>query len=227
MISCVAVVEDEPDILESLCLALRREGHEAVGFTDGSEALLGFRERVPDVVLLDWMLPGLSGMELCRILRGDRRFARTTICMLTARATETDIVSGLGAGADDYVTKPFSMREVMARVKTLLRRTCGADEAGALRRAGTLWLDPCTYRAGEGDRPFDLTPTEFKLLDLLLRHPSRVYSRGQIITTLWPDDRAVEDRVVDVHVARLREKMGRSGGRVETVRGVGYRLHAG
>jgi two-component system phosphate regulon response regulator PhoB len=220
----VAVVEDEQDIRETLCFALEREGYEASGFADGAAALLAFRERVPDVVVLDWMLPGMSGFDLCRILRGDQRFARTGVLMVTARGTEMDVVAGLNAGADDYVVKPFRTRELLARLKALLRRTAQAESGPGLKRLGEVWLDPATYRSGAGERVFDLTPTEFKLLELLIRHPGRVYTRGQILTTLWPEDRAVEDRAVDVHIARLREKMGQEGSLVETVRGVGYRL---
>jgi len=220
----VAVVEDEKDILETLCHAFEREGYEVAGFSDGAMALLAFRGRVPDVVVLDWMLPGMSGLDLCRILRGDQRFARTTILMLTARGTEMDAVAGLNAGADDYVVKPFRTRELMARVKALLRRSNRGADQESVKRHGEVWLDTATYRAGAGDDVFDLTPTEFKLLELLMRHPGRVYTRGQILSGLWPDDRAVEDRAVDVHVARLREKMGPDGRLVETVRGVGYRM---
>ena len=220
----IAVIEDERDILETLCHALEREGYESMACPDGASALLAFRERVPDLVLLDWMLPGLSGLDLCRILRGDQRFVRTPICMLTARGTEMDVVAGLNAGADDYVIKPYRTRELLARVKALLRRAAQAAEQNALRRFGDLWMDTTTYRAGAQDAVFDLTPTEFKLLELLLRHPGRVYTRGQILSNLWPDDRAVEDRAVDVHIARLRDKMGAEGRLVETVRGVGYRL---
>lgn len=220
----IAVVEDERDILETLCHALDREGYESMACPDGASALLAFREHVPDLVLLDWMLPGLSGLDLCRILRGDQRFAHTPICMLTARGTEMDVVAGLNAGADDYVIKPFRTRELLARVKALLRRSVQASEQAGLRHAGNLWMDTGTYRAGAEDVVFNLTPTEFKLLELLLRHPGRVYTRGQILSNLWPDDRAVEDRAVDVHIARLREKMGPEGPLVETVRGVGYRL---
>lgn len=220
----IAVVEDEGDILETLCHALDREGYESMACSDGASALLAFRERVPDLVLLDWMLPGLSGLDLCRILRGDQRFAHTPICMLTARGTEMDVVAGLNAGADDYVIKPFRNRELLARVKALLRRSAQASDQAGLRHVGSLWMDTGTYRAGAGEVVFDLTPTEFKLLELLLRHPGRVYTRGQILSNLWPDDRAVEDRAVDVHIARLREKMGPEGPLVETVRGVGYRL---
>jgi len=222
----VAVVEDEQDIRETLCFALEREGYDASGFADGAMALLAFRERVPDVVVLDWMLPGMSGFDLCRIVKGDQRFSRTAILMLTAKGTEMDVVAGLNAGADDYVVKPFRTRELLARIKALLRRTTQSDQGPGLKRHGGLWLDPATYRAGAGDKGFDLTPTEFKLLELLIRHPGRVYTRGQILTTLWPEDKAVEDRAVDVHIARLREKMAKEGAVVETVRGVGYRLKA-
>jgi two-component system, OmpR family, phosphate regulon response regulator PhoB len=220
----VAVVEDELDILESLALALRREGYEVDGYPDGAEALLGFRQRVPDLVLLDWMLPGMSGLDLCRVLRSDSRFARCAVIMLTARGAEVDVVAGLSQGADDYVVKPFRTRELLARVKAVLRRFKTEAAPGAVRRVGDLWLEPATYRAGDAAGAFDLTPMEFRLLEMLLRHPGRVYTRGQILSSLWPDDRAVEDRAVDVHIARLREKMGPSGKAIETVRGVGYRI---
>jgi len=224
----VAVVEDEADIRDTLALALTREGHQTETYRDGAEALLGFRQKVPDLVLLDWMLPGLSGFDLLRILRTDARFARVAVVMLTARGTEVDIVAALGQGADDYVVKPFRTRELLARVKAVLRRYAG--EPGphdAIRRLGELWLEPATYRAGSNKGAFDLTSTEFKLLEMLMRHPGRVFTRGQILQAIWPDDRAVEDRAVDVHVARLRGKMGPSGKAVETVRGVGYRMKDG
>jgi two-component system phosphate regulon response regulator PhoB len=169
----------------------------------------------------------MSGLDICRILRGDQRFAHTSILMLTARATEMEAVAGLNAGADDYVIKPFRTRELMARVQALLRGRTLAADLQTLKRFGPLWLDTATYRAGAGDRTFELTPTEFKLLELLMRHPGRVYTRGQILSGLWPDDRAVEDRAVDVHIARLREKIGQEGSLIETVRGVGYRMKEG
>jgi|WetSurMetagenome_2_1015567.scaffolds.fasta_scaffold20730_2 two-component system, OmpR family, phosphate regulon response regulator PhoB len=220
----IAVVEDEADILEALRLALKREGYEVDAYPDGAEALLGFRQRVPDLVLLDWMLPGMSGLDLCRVLRSDSRFSRCAVIMLTARGSEMDVVTGLGQGSDDYIVKPFKTREVIARIKAVLRRYQVDAAPTSLRRVGQLWLEPATYRAGDDSGAFDLTPMEFKLLEMLLRHPGRVYSRGQILSTLWPDDRAVEDRAVDVHIARLRDKMGRSARQVETVRGLGYRL---
>jgi two-component system phosphate regulon response regulator PhoB len=223
----IAVVEDEPDILETLCYALGREGYECAGFPDGAAALLAFRDRVPDLAIIDWMLPGMSGIDLCRILRGDQRFGRTGLLILTARGTEMDVVTGLNAGADDYVIKPFRHRELLARVKAILRRYATADQAQGIKRVGEVWIDTTSYRAGSGDVVFDFTPTEFKILELLLRHPGRVYTRGQILNNLWPEDKAVEDRAVDVHIARLREKMGRQGPVVETVRGVGYRLKGG
>lgn len=221
----IAVVEDEQDILETLALALRREGHEVDTYPDGAQALLGFRQRVPDLILLDWMLPGMSGLDLCRVLRADSRFSKTAIVMVTARGQEMDVVAALSQGADDYVVKPYRTRELLARVKAVLRRFKAPEGSqSGIRRAGDLWLEAATYRAGDARGTFDLTPTEFKLFEMLMRHPGRVYTRGQILSTLWPDDRAVEDRAVDVHIARLREKMGASGPFVETVRGVGYRL---
>lgn len=220
----IALVEDEADLRDTLTLALKREGFEVDSYPDGAEALLGFRRAVPDLVLLDWMLPGMSGLDLLRVLRGDSRFARCGVVMVTARGTEIDLVTGLNHGADDYVVKPFRTRELVARAKAVLRRYGIPVTPELLRRHGPLWLEPATYRAGADSATFDLTPTEFKLLEMLLRHPGRVYTRGQILACLWPDDRAVEDRAVDVHVARLREKMGGSAPWVETVRGIGYRM---
>jgi len=219
----IAIVEDEEDLRVALARALKREGYEADAFPDAAEALLFFRERVPDLCILDWMLPGMSGLDLCRILRQDQRFRDTAILFLTARTQEMDVVLGLETGADDYVIKPFRMRELMARIKVLLRRHQSGGSNGTLRR-GDLWLDRLTYQAGFGDAIFSVTPTEWRLLELLTRHPGRVYTRSQILNALWPDDRDVEDRTVDVHVARLRDKMGDAQTLVETVRGIGYRL---
>lgn len=225
MAARIAVVEDERDIQETLALSLRREGFVADEYPDGAEALLGFRQKVPDLVLLDWMMPGMSGLDLLRIVRSDKRFERCGVIMLTARGTELDVVTGLNLGADDFVVKPFKTRELVARVRAVLRRYgADAEAEGAIRRLGEVWLEPATYRAGDSKETFDLTPTEFKLLEMLLRHPGRVYTRGQILSSIWPDDRAVDDRAVDVHVARLRDKMGRQGSLVETVRGVGYKI---
>ena len=228
MAARIAVVEDEADILETLSLALRREGFEADAYPDGAEALLGFRQRVPDLILLDWMLPGMSGLDLLRVVRSDKRFARCGVVMLTARGAEVDIVAGLNCGADDYMVKPFKTRELLARVRAVLRRFGGSAEAeGVIRRLGDVWLEPATYRAGNSKGTFDLTPTEFKVLEMFMRHPGRVYTRGQILSAIWSDDRAVDDRAVDVHIARLRDKMGSHGTLIETVRGVGYRIREG
>lgn len=228
MAARIAVVEDESDILETLALSLRREGYEADGYADGAEALLGFRKRVPDLVVLDWMMPGMSGLDLLRIVRSDKRFARCGVVMLTARGSEMDVVTGLNLGADDFVVKPFKTRELLARLKAVLRRYgADAEAEGSIRRLGALWLEPATYRAGDSKGTFDLTPTEFKILDMLMRHPGRVYTRGQILSSIWPDDRAVDDRAVDVHIARLRDKMVPHGSLVETLRGVGYRIREG
>lgn len=225
MATRIAIVEDEKDILETLALSLRREGFEADEYPDGAEALLGFRQRVPDLVLLDWMLPGMSGLDLLRILRADKRFARCAVVLLTARGAEIDIVTGLNLGADDYIVKPFKIRELVARLRAVLRRY-GAEGGPEtpVRRLGPLWLEQATYRAGDESGLFDLTPTEFKVLELLMRHPGRVYTRRQVLSAIWPDDRVVDDRAVDVHIARLRQKMGERGTLLETVRGVGYKV---
>ena len=221
----VAIVEDESDLRETLGLALRRLGYDVEEYPDGAEALLGFRQRVPDVVLLDWMLPGISGLDLLKVIRADRRFSSCGVLMVTARGTEMDIVTGLNQGADDYLVKPVKSRELSARIQAVTRRYISKiEEMEPLRRWGDTWLEPATYRAGDANSVFELTPTEFKLLEMLMHHPGRVYTRGQFLAVLWPDDKDVEERAVDVHIARLRDKMGKSGNLVETVRGVGYRL---
>ncbi len=225
MPATILVVEDEPAIQELLTATLLRAGHQPVTAADAETALRVVRDALPDLVLLDWMLPGMSGIELARRLRGDERTRAVPIIMLTARGEEHDKVSGLEVGADDYVTKPFSPRELIARIKAVLRRrapeaTDDPVEVGALR------LDPATHRVSAGQLAVDLGPTEFRLLHYLMTHPERVHSRAQLLDQVWGDHVFVEERTVDVHIRRLRGALEASGcdRYIQTVRGSGYRF---
>ena len=223
----VLVVEDEADIRELLRYNLSQEGLEVVEAADGERGLeLAKRER-PALVILDLMLPGMDGLEVCRALRGQENTARLPILILTARATEVDKVLGLEMGADDYVVKPFSPREVLARVKALLRRAYGAEpnRPREVYERGRLRVDLDSYEVWIDGRPVSLSLREFELLRFFLQSPDRVFSRGQILDLVWEEDTYVEPRTVDVHVRRLRQRVERNDADPEliiTVRGVGY-----
>ncbi len=228
MSATILVVEDEPTIQSLIEVNLRRAGHAVQLASDAESARRMVQEALPDLVLLDWMLPGMSGVDFARQLRGDARTRNLPIIMLTARAEERDKVEGLEVGADDYVTKPFSPRELMARIKAVLRRhapqaTDDAVELGGLR------LDPATHRVTAGGMEIGLGPTEFRLLHYLMTHPERVHGRSQLLDQVWGDHVFVEERTVDVHIRRLRAALEPSGhdGLVQTVRGSGYRISAG
>jgi two-component system phosphate regulon response regulator PhoB len=182
-------------------------------------------EVLPDVILLDWMLPGQSGIQLARRWRADARTKAIPILMLTARGDEPDKIAGLDAGADDYITKPFSTQELLARIRAVLRRRA-PEQASDVVRVGGLQLDGATHRVSFNDQAIKLGPTEFKLLNYLMHHAERVHSRSQLLDRVWGDHVFIEERTVDVHVKRLREALGEAGALVETVRGVGYRLTA-
>ena len=223
----ILVVEDEPAIQELIAVNLEHAGHHVIRALDAEAALRIVRDALPDLMLIDWMLPGLSGVALAKQLRADERTRGIPIILLTARAAAQDKVMGLGAGADDYVTKPFSPRELIARIKAVLRRrapqmTEDPVEIGGLR------LDPSTHRvAGDGTQ-LDLGPTEFRLLHFMMTHPERVHSRTQLLDQVWGDHVFVEERTVDVHIRRLRKALEptRHDRLVETVRGSGYRFCA-
>ncbi len=219
----VLIVEDESAIAELIAVNLRHNGFEPVWAEDGAGAQRELDAVLPDVVLLDWMLPGQSGLVLARKWRTDARTKAVPILMLTARGDEPDKISGLDAGADDYITKPFSTQELMARIRAVLRRRA-PEQASEAVHIGDLNLDPVTHRVSWQGAPLKLGPTEFKLLNFLMRHPERVHSRAQLLDKVWGDHVFIEERTVDVHVKRLREALGSAGALVETVRGVGYRL---
>ncbi|MCK0510067.1 phosphate regulon transcriptional regulator PhoB [Aromatoleum buckelii] len=221
----ILLVEDELAIQELIAASLSRAGHRVVRASDAEEAAQRLRDALPDLVLLDWMLPGMTGIEFARRLRADERTREIPIIMLTARGEEQDKVAGLESGADDYITKPFSPRELAARITAVLRRRAPQTTEDAVE-AGGLRLDPATHRVGCGDRPVALGPTEFRLLHFFMTHPERVHSRAQLLDKVWGDHVFVEDRTVDVHVRRLRAALEPSGHDqlIQTVRGSGYRF---
>ena len=221
----ILIVEDEPAIAELISVNLRHNGFAPLWAEDGTAAQRELDAVLPDVILLDWMLPGQSGLELARKWRAHPRTRAVPILMLTARGDEPDKVAGLDAGADDYITKPFSPQELLARIRAVLRRRA-PEHSGESIAIGALSLDPATHRASHAGQPLKLGPTEFKLLHYLMRHAERVHSRGQLLDKVWGDHVYIEERTVDVHVKRLREALGDAAAMVETVRGAGYRITA-
>ena len=221
----VLVVEDEPAIAELIAVNLRHNGFAPVWAEDGPSAQRELDAVLPDVILLDWMLPGQSGLQLARKWRADARTRDIPILMLTARGGEPDKVTGLDAGADDYITKPFSTQELLARIRAVLRRRAPEQASEALE-AGGLGLDAAAHRVSFQEQELRIGPTEFKLLRYLMAHPERVHARGQLLDKVWGDHVFIEERTVDVHVKRLREALGTASGMVETVRGAGYRFSA-
>lgn len=225
MQATILVVEDEPEVREMVSRVLSREGFDMLAAGDAAEGYRRIAERVPDLMLVDWMLPSVSGMEFVRRCRRDGLTAGVPVIMLTARVEENDRVQGLEAGADDYVTKPFSPRELAARIRAVLRRTTGQDAEGVLT-AGRLALSTASHRVYVDEQPLEIGPTEFRLLRFLMTHPERVYSRAQLLDHVWSRETDVEERTVDVHVLRLRKLLRPHDldGAVQTVRGVGYRF---
>jgi len=223
----VLVIDDEPDLLRLLDYNLSRADYLVLTARDGESGLEAARKHHPDLVILDVMMPGLDGWEVCKRLRAEPATAPTPILMLTAKAEETDRVIGLELGADDYVTKPFGVREVLARVKALLRRRDASGQAPEVATVGPLTIDSGRRSVTAGGKPLTLTTTEFNLLRALARRPGRVYSREELLAGARADDTPVTDRTVDVHVSALRRKLGRHEDLIETVRGVGYRMREG
>ena len=221
----ILVVEDEPAIAELISVNLRHNGFVPVCAGDGVAAQQALDEALPDAILLDWMLPGASGITLARKWRGEARTRAIPILMLTARGDEHDKVAGLDAGADDYITKPFSTQEMLARLRAVLRRRAPEEVSDSVVMGG-LALDAGTHRVSWEGEPRKVGPTEFKLLHFLMTHPERVHSRSQLLDKIWGDHVFIEERTVDVHVKRLREALGAAAAMVETVRGAGYRLTA-
>ena len=221
----VLVVEDEPAIAELIAVNLRHNGFRTTWAMDSDSAQREIDAGVPDLILLDWMLPGESGLVLAKRWRTHPRTKEVPIIMLTARGDESDRVAGLDAGADDYIAKPFSTKELLARVRAVLRRRA-PESVGEVLTVAHLKLDPSTHRVFFGEQPLKLGPTEFKLLQFFMGSAERVHSRAQLLDKVWGDHVYIEERTVDVHVKRLREALGAAGPMVETVRGAGYRLTA-
>jgi DNA-binding response OmpR family regulator len=222
----IVVVEDEPDILEVIAHNLKREGFRVAECRDGGEAAGLVRAESPNLVLLDLMLPGMDGLEICRVLKQDRLTRGIPIIMVTAKGEESDIVAGLSLGADDYVRKPFSPKELVARVRAVLRRGPFQEAGGAAARIvrGKLVIDPDKFGVSVGSKSVTLTPTEFRILALLAAHPGRVFTRDQIMSRAIGDDATVVDRNIDVHIRALRKKLGEKPEYIETIRGIGYRF---
>jgi two-component system phosphate regulon response regulator PhoB len=221
----ILIVDDEPAIRDMVAFALRKAEYEPVHAGDTREAQAAIVSRVPDLILLDWMLPGMSGVEFARRLRKEGLTREVPIIMLTARGEENDRVSGLEAGVDDYVVKPFSARELLARIKAVMRRTRGDEEDGSVALGG-LRIDGAAHRVYAGETPIHIGPTEYRLLHFFMTHPERVYSRTQLLDHVWGGNVYVEERTVDVHIRRLRKTLEPHvlDGLVQTVRGAGYRF---
>lgn len=219
----VLVVEDEAAIAELIAVNLRHNGFRPTWAMDSVSAQRELDAALPDLILLDWMLPGESGLVLAKRWRANPRTKAIPLIMLTARGDESDRVAGLDAGADDYIAKPFSTKELLARIRAVLRRRAPEQAGEAIHIAG-LSLDPATHRVTFQDQPLKLGPTEFKLLHYLMGSAERVHSRAQLLDKVWGDHVYIEERTVDVHVKRLREALAQAGVMVETVRGAGYRL---
>ena len=221
----ILVVEDEPAIAELIAVNLRHNGFAPTVVFDGDAAQREVDAVLPDVILLDWMLPGDSGITLAKRWRSHDRLKTVPIILLTARSEESDKVQGLDSGADDYITKPFSTQELLARIRAVLRRRA-PEAVNDTVQVGDLTLDAATHRVMLKGQELKIGPTEFKLLHYLMKHPERVHSRGTLLDRIWGDHVFIEERTVDVHVKRLREGLGAAGSMIETVRGAGYRLSA-
>jgi len=219
----VLIIEDDQSLIDVLAYNLKNAGYKVAIARDGQDGLNQAQHKLPDLVILDLMLPVIDGLEVCRRLRADRETQNVLILMLTAKSEETDQVIGLAIGADDYVTKPFNVRILLERIKALLRRRSGGDQNSDILVSQGIKIDKQRHRATAGDRLLDLTPSEFALLETLVRQPGRAFSRSELID-LALGDTLVLERTVDVHIGALRKKLGDRGVLVETVRGIGYRL---
>jgi two-component system phosphate regulon response regulator PhoB len=223
----ILVAEDEADVRSLVCTALRNAGLVPIEASTGPAALEAARKQVPDLVVLDLMLPGMHGLDVCKALKVAPETRRIPIIMLTAKAEEVDRIVGLELGADDYVTKPFSPRELVLRIQSVLRRASGQPEEAATIQIGEIVVDRTRHEVSVKGRPLELTATEFKLLATLIERRGRVQSRDVLLNDVWSYESAIDTRTVDTHVRRLREKLGKSARYIETVRGFGYRMSEG
>jgi two-component system phosphate regulon response regulator PhoB/two-component system alkaline phosphatase synthesis response regulator PhoP len=220
----IAVVDDEPDILELVSVNFKKAGFHVKEFSGGTPLFKWLRTTLPDLIILDLMLPDTDGFEICKLLKKDDRYAGIPIIMLTARDEETDKILGLEFGADDYVTKPFSPKELIARVKAVLRRGEQKDRSKKIEAGGTLTLDRDRFEVLLEGKKIELTSTEFRILELLASKKGVVFPREKILDHLWGDEKIVVDRTIDVHIRNLREKLGKAAKLVKNVRGMGYKL---
>jgi two-component system phosphate regulon response regulator PhoB/two-component system alkaline phosphatase synthesis response regulator PhoP len=222
----VFVVEDEPDILELIAINLNKSGYEVDKFSEAGPMLAMLKKKIPDLLILDLMLPDHDGLDVCKILKNDKKYPDFPIIMVTARTEELDVVLGLELGADDYIPKPFSPRELLARVKAVLRRTKrpAARISRKIAIDDILAIDPAKHEVLVNGEKIQLTATEFVILKILAEKPGWVFSREKILASLWGDEKDVFDRTVDVHIKNLREKLGRAGELIKNVRGVGYKI---
>jgi len=224
----ILVIDDEADIVKAIEYNLKKEGYGVSRAFDGINGLRAAREKQPDLILLDLMLPGISGLELCKTLKADKKTASIPIIMLTAKGEEMDKVVGLEVGAEDYITKPFGMRELIARIKTVLKRSGRPAETGKkLLKSGGIELDSEKHLISSAGKPVELTAKEFTLLQFLMESPDKVFGRELLLDRVWGIDQSIETRTVDVHMLRLREKLGKPGKALQTIRGVGYRFSPG
>ncbi len=225
MPNTILIVDDEPDVVDLLVFNLQKAGFKTLTARDGNAALQKARNELPALIVLDLMLPGLDGTDVCRQLKADQKTAPIPVIMLTAKAEEVDRIVGLELGADDYITKPFSPRELILRVKTILRRGTGKATPNEILKHSDLVMDLAKHGATFKGKPIELTATEFKLLAMLLERRGRVQTRDALLTDVWGYEGDVDTRTVDTHVRRLREKLGKAADWIETVRGVGYRFN--
>jgi phosphate regulon transcriptional regulator PhoB len=223
----ILVIDDEPDLLELVEFNLKKDGYEVIVAKNGQSGLEIAQKHLPDLIVLDLMMPGVDGLEVCRQLRGDSRTRQIPMIMLTAKSAEADRIVGLELGADDYVTKPFSPRELVARVRALLRRATTTQETPSIIRQGDVVIDLTRHEVTCAGKHVTLTPTEFRILQFIVARPGRVLSRDQIIDAAVGNEMAVFDRTIDVHIAAIRRKLGKTGDRIETIRGFGYKWREG
>ena len=220
----IMVVEDEDDIADLLVINLKKAGYKTVVANDGAVALTKVKDHLPSLIILDLMLPGFDGNEVCKRIKGDPKTAHIPILILSAKSEEVDRIVGLELGADDYVTKPFSPRELLLRVKTILRRVSESSAPPEIMRCGEITVDIAKHQVMVKQKVIDLTNTEFKLLETLMERRNRVQSRDRLLTDVWGYKEDIDTRTVDTHMRRLREKLGTAANYIETIRGVGYRF---
>ncbi len=224
MATYIAVIDDEPDILELVSLHLKKANFEVKGFGDGASFLTSILRRVPDLIILDLMLPDIDGIDLLKDLKSDNRYSSVPIIILTAKNHESERILGLELGADDYVVKPFSPRELVARVKAVLRRMTREATKSPIRIEDKIYIDPESFTVEVNGSAIKLTTVEFRILYLLASKMGRVFTRNEILDHLWGEEKAVVDRTVDVHILHLRHKLGSAGTIIKSIRGVGYKL---